>query len=69
MLNMREPGGKNGTTLKLKRQRCILQRRRKRRIVVGSEESGELDFHTGIVRANKRQVNVPFHKVFGSLLQ
>ena len=27
--------------------------------MIGSEESGELDFHTGIVRANKRQVNVP----------
>lgn len=30
--------------------------------MIGSEESGELDFHTGIVRANKRQVNVPFHE-------
>jgi hypothetical protein len=27
--------------------------------MVGSEESSKPDFHTGIVRANKRQVNVP----------
>jgi hypothetical protein len=27
--------------------------------MVRSEESSALDFHTGIVRANKRQVNVP----------
>jgi hypothetical protein len=30
--------------------------------MIGSEKSGEPDFHTGIVRANKRQVNVPFHE-------
>jgi hypothetical protein len=30
--------------------------------MVGSEESGGLDFHTGIVRANKRQVNVPVYE-------
>jgi hypothetical protein len=27
--------------------------------MIWSEESGGLDFHAGIVRANKRQVNVP----------
>jgi len=27
--------------------------------MIRSEASSELDFHTGIVRANKRQVNVP----------
>jgi hypothetical protein len=32
------------------------------RIMVGSEESGELDFHIVIVRGNKRQVNVPSRK-------
>lgn len=28
--------------------------------MVRPEKSGELDFHIGIVRGNKRQVNVPF---------
>lgn len=28
--------------------------------MVWSEKPGRLNFHAGIVRANKRQVNVPF---------
>ena len=36
--------------------------------MIGPEETCELDFHTGIVRANKRQVNVPFADDFESPL-
>ena len=33
--------------------------------MIGPEKTSRLDFHTGIVRANKRQVNVPFAEDHG----
>ena len=37
--------------------------------MIRPEKTSGLDFHTGIVRANKRQVNVPFAEDFESPLE